>query len=177
MVRHCSNMLNSNYNLSPLAACVTMTSPQQCVKKAERVKLRCASKSEPQVEPTPDTDLSNEVSSSSQSLINHIIAISPPKFLAGHQSGWAFGLHTEPPYRQLVGTVAAGAGASQNAEHIVGTHTRRIQGAHRASLSALRQIRIECGGTATGAQLQWSCHRSVWRDAGAAGEQVGAAWI
>lgn len=69
-------MINTNYNLSPLAACVTMTSPQQCVKKAERVKLRCASKNEPQVEPTPDTDLSNEVSSSSQSLINHLISIS-----------------------------------------------------------------------------------------------------
>lgn len=60
-------MLNFNCILSPFVACVTMTSPQQCVKKAERVKLRCASKNEPQVEPTPDTDLSNEVSSSSKS--------------------------------------------------------------------------------------------------------------
>lgn len=55
-------MFKSKCNLSLFAACVTMTSPQQCVKKAERVKLRCASKNEPQVEPTPDTDLSNEVS-------------------------------------------------------------------------------------------------------------------
>ncbi|KAH8417868.1 hypothetical protein KR222_007413 [Zaprionus bogoriensis] len=60
---------NQDERLNDLNACVTLSSPQQCVKKAERVKLRCASKHEPPVEPTPDTDLSNE----DINLVEHLV--------------------------------------------------------------------------------------------------------
>lgn len=57
--------------LNDLNACVSVTSPQKCVKMAERVKLRCASKQEPQSDTLPDddTDISNE----DINLVEHLV--------------------------------------------------------------------------------------------------------
>ncbi|KAM8703940.1 hypothetical protein ACLKA7_008549 [Drosophila subpalustris] len=62
---------NKEQCLNDLNACVSVTSPQKCVKMAERVKLRCASKNEPHAETSPDedTDPSNE----DINLVEHLV--------------------------------------------------------------------------------------------------------
>ncbi|EDV93189.1 GH18407 [Drosophila grimshawi] len=74
----CELEANENGNscdqqLNDLNACVSLTSPQKCVKMAERVKLRCASKNEPQVEATHDDDCHTELSNEDINLVEHLV--------------------------------------------------------------------------------------------------------
>ncbi|XP_023176592.2 colorectal mutant cancer protein isoform X1 [Drosophila hydei] len=71
----CDMEANENGNqLNDLNACVSVTSPQKCVKMAERVKLRCASKSESQLDSSPDQEKDHtELSNEDINLVEHLV--------------------------------------------------------------------------------------------------------
>ncbi|XP_060645866.1 colorectal mutant cancer protein isoform X1 [Drosophila nasuta] len=72
----CELEANENGNdseLNDLNACVSVTSPQKCVKMAERVKLRCASKTEPEADTLQDDESHGELSNEDINLVEHLV--------------------------------------------------------------------------------------------------------
>ncbi|KAH8310306.1 hypothetical protein KR044_000660 [Drosophila immigrans] len=72
----CDLEANENGNdseLNDLNACVSVTSPQKCVKMAERVKLRCASKTEPEADTLQDDQTHDELSNEDINLVEHLV--------------------------------------------------------------------------------------------------------
>ncbi|XP_030558994.1 colorectal mutant cancer protein isoform X1 [Drosophila novamexicana] len=63
----------NDQRLNDLNACVSVTSPQKCVKMAERVKLRCASKNEAKVEAPPENDSQTVISNEEINLVEHLV--------------------------------------------------------------------------------------------------------
>ncbi|EDW59244.1 colorectal mutant cancer protein isoform X2 [Drosophila virilis] len=63
----------NDQRLNDLNACVSVTSPQKCVKMAERVKLRCASKNEAKVEAAPENDSQTVISNEEINLVEHLV--------------------------------------------------------------------------------------------------------